>query len=90
MKKPSPCWSTHSLDQVVALKKKKRAGVVIGDRPEISNKGVGRGKGISKVSSLRTSTRMILVAEIGKLEKNSIEGPTTFISLTVFGLHVYF
>ena len=64
--------------------------MVIGDRPEISNNGVGRGKGISKVSSLKTSKKMILVAEIGKLEKNSIEGPTTFISLTVFGLHLYF
>ena len=69
---------------------KERAGVVIGDRPEISNKAVDRGKGISKVSSLRTSKKMILVAEIGKLEKNSIEGPTSFISLTLFGLHVYF
>ena len=69
---------------------KERAGVVIGDKPERSNKGMSRGKGISRVSGLRTSKIMILFAEIGKLEKDSIEGPTSFASLTLFGLQVYF
>ena len=59
---------------------KERTGVVIGDRPEISKTGVGRDKGVSKVSSLRTSKKKTLVAEIGKLEKDSIEGPTFHIT----------
>lgn len=51
--------------------------VIIRDRLKVGKKGMVRGKGISKMSSLQTR-KITFWAEMGKLEKESIERVNIF------------
>jgi hypothetical protein len=55
---------------------------------DISEKGVGRGQAVSKVSSLWAGETMTLSAEMGHWKRSLIAGRTSLTSLTAFGAQI--